>query len=424
MISSGRQGLGYGTNILSFRTYALPNVLLQISVFIFNRHTAHPGSVGGVTNRTSWVLQWRYLVLLCESPVPCLLCDLPKTKFRQSWHATHGQNAMLSSNVYKLEYILSFSRSPEAAWAWRNLNNDLTEVQAYSYYLYPSTPPSLHFSSANWVALHLNQISWGIVIHDASVVCGDVMTSRTAFAGRWRTRHFVVILLMLRSIINKCYSTSLPVTQGRYFHRRPVHFAVNPSASSSVSDAVKAEVKAENEDISTMDRCMKIIRKQIWVSSIRCHVDHRRGKGWSCIPQVRIEPFRLGSIHWGFCIRCSVIPSRIPTLWAEALATSTLGADLSVDLNTTTTVDLTPRNMHDSYSELVLPFGSSKDFFEQYTNAWGGIRTGKYVLRISSAYDQFSTWMFSQQNHGTSRFSSRFYRLQAYARSCTECRKP
>lgn len=72
---------------------------------------------------------------------------------------------------------------------------------------------------------------------------------------------------------------------------------------------------------------------------------------------------------------------------------STLGTDLSADLNATTTIDLTPRNMHDSYSELVLPFGSSKDFFEQYTNAWGGIRIGKYVLRVSPVpNDQLLTW--------------------------------
>jgi hypothetical protein len=73
---------------------------------------------------------------------------------------------------------------------------------------------------------------------------------------------------MLRSIVTKCHAASLPITQGRYFHRSPVHFAVKPTVSSSISDAVKAEVKAENEDISTMDRCMKIIRKAFWVSSI------------------------------------------------------------------------------------------------------------------------------------------------------------
>jgi acyl-coenzyme A thioesterase 9 len=70
-------------------------------------------------------------------------------------------------------------------------------------------------------------------------------------------------------------------------------------------------------------------------------------------------------------------------LWVEALAASTPGAGPPVNLKATSTIELTPRNMHDSYSELVLPFGSSKEVFEQYTNAWGGIRTGKYVLFFS-----------------------------------------
>ena len=36
--------------------------------------------------------------------------------------------------------------------------------------------------------------------------------------------------------------------------------------------------------------------------------------------------------------------------------------------------------MTDSYTELVLPFGSSPELLEKYTNASGGIRTGKYVF--------------------------------------------
>ena len=40
---------------------------------------------------------------------------------------------------------------------------------------------------------------------------------------------------------------------------------------------------------------------------------------------------------------------------------------------------LTPRKMNDSYSELILPFGSDPQLLEQYTNASGGIRTGKSV---------------------------------------------
>jgi len=38
---------------------------------------------------------------------------------------------------------------------------------------------------------------------------------------------------------------------------------------------------------------------------------------------------------------------------------------------------LVPRSMGDSYSELILPFGSSSELIEQYTNVSGGIRMGK-----------------------------------------------
>ncbi|KAF9529036.1 HotDog domain-containing protein [Crepidotus variabilis] len=40
--------------------------------------------------------------------------------------------------------------------------------------------------------------------------------------------------------------------------------------------------------------------------------------------------------------------------------------------------------MQDSYSELILPFSSSKELFEQYTNATGGIRTGKLMEHLDS----------------------------------------
>lgn len=36
------------------------------------------------------------------------------------------------------------------------------------------------------------------------------------------------------------------------------------------------------------------------------------------------------------------------------------------------------RRMADSYTELLLPFGQNPEFLEAYTNASGGIRTGKY----------------------------------------------
>jgi acyl-coenzyme A thioesterase 9 len=40
--------------------------------------------------------------------------------------------------------------------------------------------------------------------------------------------------------------------------------------------------------------------------------------------------------------------------------------------------------MHDSYCEVTLPFKSSPEFLEQYTNASGGIRTGKIMEVLDS----------------------------------------
>jgi len=97
-------------------------------------------------------------------------------------------------------------------------------------------------------------------------------------------------------------------------------------------------------------------------------------------------------------------------LWADALASaSSERLGIQPDLPRTTQVDLVPRKMHDSYSELVLPFGSSKEVFENYVNAWGGIRTGKYACRRPLCMDLVLTWRASLQADGTPRLSCWFH---------------
>lgn len=44
----------------------------------------------------------------------------------------------------------------------------------------------------------------------------------------------------------------------------------------------------------------------------------------------------------------------------------------------------TERFMHDSYSQIELPFASSLELLEQYVNAWGGIRIGKLMEHLDS----------------------------------------
>ena len=40
--------------------------------------------------------------------------------------------------------------------------------------------------------------------------------------------------------------------------------------------------------------------------------------------------------------------------------------------------------MHDSYSQIELPFASSSELFEQYVNPWGGVRMGMLMEHLDS----------------------------------------
>ncbi len=73
------------------------------------------------------------------------------------------------------------------------------------------------------------------------------------------------------------------------------------------------------------------------------------------------------------------MPIRTPVLWSEALLNAAPRQPQEPPTKVATEEPVIPRTMSDSYSELVLPFGSSGELMEQYTNATGGIRTGKYV---------------------------------------------
>ncbi|KAJ7482314.1 Thioesterase/thiol ester dehydrase-isomerase [Mycena galericulata] len=81
------------------------------------------------------------------------------------------------------------------------------------------------------------------------------------------------------------------------------------------------------------------------------------------------------------------MPMRVPQMWAEAVMDDAHTSNTQPKLPSRYPVEidpLTPRNMHDSYCELVLPFGSSPRILEQYTNVHGGIRTGKLMEHLDS----------------------------------------
>src|SRR6267154_372970 len=74
-------------------------------------------------------------------------------------------------------------------------------------------------------------------------------------------------------------------------------------------------------------------------------------------------------------------------LWSEALLNdaSRLGSSENPPIEAPAPYKpLPPRYMHDTYTELILPFASSPELFEQYTNAWGGLRTGMLMEHLDS----------------------------------------
>ena len=85
-----------------------------------------------------------------------------------------------------------------------------------------------------------------------------------------------------------------------------------------------------------------------------------------------------------------MLPVRSKGLWSETL--NTLGMPESASTassqehpaDASGTRELVGRRMHDSYCEFVLPFASSPELLENYTNASGGIRTGLLMEHLDS----------------------------------------
>ena len=88
----------------------------------------------------------------------------------------------------------------------------------------------------------------------------------------------------------------------------------------------------------------------------------------------------------------SVVPMRGAIPWAQALL-ETSSSPSSEGHETPSPEDLPPRSMHDSYTEVLLPFASDPALFEQYTNASGGIRTGKLLEHLDSLAGMRNTYL-------------------------------
>ena len=113
--------------------------------------------------------------------------------------------------------------------------------------------------------------------------------------------------------------------------------------------------------------------------------------------------------------------------WADALLTSVPNDAPGAGLKTqgqaqqTSQSDkgllLVERHMNDSYSELILPFGSDPQLLEQYTNASGGIRMGKSVEIPVSRFDQVFISDDERQIDGAPRFSGGVHCVQTHVGS-------
>lgn len=147
---------------------------------------------------------------------------------------------------------------------------------------------------------------------------------------------------MTRTVFRQAFNPlRLSFTQRRCFQ----------SCHTFFDERIARSVVEENQDVTAMDQLLKVAR-------------------------TRSNP----AYH-------SIMPMRTPILWSEALlnaARKAPGKSEASELAAPQPDPLVPRHMYDSYSELILPFGSSSQLMEEYINASGGIRMGKLMEHLDS----------------------------------------
>ncbi|KAJ8074948.1 hypothetical protein PM082_019275 [Marasmius tenuissimus] len=149
-----------------------------------------------------------------------------------------------------------------------------------------------------------------------------------------------------------------PISANAFYTRRFFAYSAarrditheGPQETTSFAGVVSPLIAEETQDVASMDQLLKAVRQ-------------------------RANP----EYH-------SIVPVRPAIPWSEALLTSEPSSS-SKDKSSyglQQPPDLTPRNMHDSYTEIVLPFATSAELHEKYINASGGIRTGKLMEHLDS----------------------------------------
>ncbi|KAI6001720.1 hypothetical protein EDC04DRAFT_2543862, partial [Pisolithus marmoratus] len=111
----------------------------------------------------------------------------------------------------------------------------------------------------------------------------------------------------------------------------------------------EAKAASETQDIDLMDRLLRVVRE-------------------------RSNP----AYH-------SIMPTRKPRPWSKALLSDATSSVSTSEIPPPPSQEsMPPRHMYDTYSQIVLPFASSPELFEQYTNASGGLRTGMLMEHLDS----------------------------------------
>ncbi|KAG9096285.1 hypothetical protein FS749_008780 [Ceratobasidium sp. UAMH 11750] len=85
----------------------------------------------------------------------------------------------------------------------------------------------------------------------------------------------------------------------------------------------------------------------------------------------------------------SFMPMRSSSSWKEILDAANAEANRVAQQTPNTTqeqqdIPLPPRHMHDSYTQVELPFASNRALLEQFTNAGGGLRTGLIMEQLDA----------------------------------------
>lgn len=145
-------------------------------------------------------------------------------------------------------------------------------------------------------------------------------------------------------------------------------------------------VVEEKKDISSMDQLLRVVSesaRQFLLQSL-CKPSCYRERIQSCTLQVT-QTLVYMRLYFSLPSYSSAMPMRSQIPWSEALLNSASKTEPPETQSTAPLApNLVPRRMQDSYTELTLPFGSSSQLLEQYTNASGGIRTGKSVPNLFS----------------------------------------